>query len=60
MSKLTLRQKEAVLYFYYEGMSYKEIADIMDLQKVKSARKLIYRSIDTLRKDLQAMKTTLN
>ncbi len=60
MSKLTLRQKEAVLYFYYEGMSYKEIADIMDLKKVKSARKLIYRAIDALRKDLQLPKSTLH
>ncbi|MCK5371360.1 MAG: sigma-70 family RNA polymerase sigma factor, partial [Cyclobacteriaceae bacterium] len=55
----TTRQKEAVIYFYYEGMSYQEIADIMGLQKVKSARKLIYRAIEALRKDLLGFKATL-
>lgn len=59
MSKLTTRQKEAVIYFYFEGMSYQEISDIMGIQKVKSARKLIYRAIEALRKDLQGLKTTL-
>ncbi|MCK5104823.1 MAG: sigma-70 family RNA polymerase sigma factor [Cyclobacteriaceae bacterium] len=59
MNKLTIRQKEAVIYFYYEGMSYQEIADIMGLQKVKSARKLIYRAIEALRKDLLGFKATL-
>ena len=59
MSKLTIRQKEAVIYFYFEGMSYQEIANIMDLQKVKSARKLIYRAIEALRKDLHGFKSTL-
>ena len=58
MSKLTLRQREAVLHFFYEGMSYKEIAEIMDLKKVKSARKLIYRAIECLRKELHTLKNT--
>lgn len=58
MSKLTLRQKEAVLHFFYEGMSYKEIAEIMELKKVKSARKLIYRAIESLRKELHTLKST--
>ncbi|MCG8308048.1 MAG: sigma-70 family RNA polymerase sigma factor [Cytophagales bacterium] len=52
VNKLTSRQKEAVIHFYYEGMSYREIAEIMDLKKVKYARKLIYRAIDVLRRDL--------
>lgn len=56
IDKLTARQKEAVMHFYYEGMSYQEIADIMDFQQVKSVRKLIYRAIDTLRKDLNDVK----
>ena len=56
IEKLTSRQKEAVLHFYYEGMSYQEIADIMNIRKVKSVRKLIYRAIDSLRKDLKDLK----
>ena len=59
MIKLTARQKEAIIYFYYEGMSYPEIADLMGFQSVKSARKLIYRAIEALRKDLSGLKATL-
>lgn len=58
MKKLTLRQKEAVVHFFYEGLSYKEIAEIMELKMVKSARKLIYRAIDTLRVELQDFKAS--
>ncbi len=60
MTKLTARQREAVIYFYYEGLSYQEIAEIMGLKKVKSARKLIYRAIDTLRRDIHGFKAILN
>lgn len=56
MKKLTPRQREAVLHFYYEGMSYKQTADIMNFKEVKSVRKLIYRAIDALRKDLKGLK----
>lgn len=59
INKLTARQREAVLHFYYEGLSYLEITDIMDLKKVKSTRKLIYRAIEALRKDLKGVKSNL-
>jgi RNA polymerase sigma-70 factor (ECF subfamily) len=59
IEKLTSRQKEVVLHFYYEGMSYQEIADIMNIRKVKSVRKLIYRAIDSLRKDLKDLKNRI-
>jgi len=59
LSKLTDRQKEAVLHFYYEGLSYQEIADMMELKMVKSARKLIYRAIEVMRKDLKGQKGKL-
>ena len=59
MNRLTARQREAVLHFYYEGLSYKEIAEIMDLKRVKSARKLVYRAIETLRKDLHELKSNI-
>ncbi len=59
LNKLTNRQKEAVLHFYYEGLSYKEIADMMELKMVKSARKLIYRAIEVMRKDLKGQKGKL-
>lgn len=51
-TKLTKRQKEAIIYFYYEGLSYEEIASIMNLAKVKYARTLVYRSIDKLKEEI--------
>lgn len=49
VNHLTEKQKEAVLYYFYEGFSYDEIAEIMDMTSAKTARKLIYRAIDNLR-----------
>jgi RNA polymerase sigma-70 factor (ECF subfamily) len=49
LNQLTTRQRQAVLLLYEEGMSYKEIAEVMDLSEVKSARKIIYRAMDTLK-----------
>jgi RNA polymerase sigma factor (sigma-70 family) len=51
LNQLTARQRQAVLLLYEEGMSYKEIAEVMDLNEVKSARKIIYRALHSL-KDL--------
>jgi RNA polymerase sigma-70 factor (ECF subfamily) len=59
LNKLTVRQREAVQHFYYEGHSYQEVAEIMDLKKVKYARKLIYRSVEALRRDLHGLKSTI-
>lgn len=49
MNRLPSRQKEALYYYFYENFSYKEIATIMGTGKVKSARTLIYRGIDSLK-----------
>ncbi|MCC5928083.1 MAG: sigma-70 family RNA polymerase sigma factor [Cyclobacteriaceae bacterium] len=49
LNKLTTRQREAILHFYYEGLSYEEVARLMQLNNTKSARKLIYRALDTLK-----------
>ena len=50
LNRLSTKQRQALLLFYYEGLSYKEISHIFDLKNSKSARKLVYRSIDSLRK----------
>ena len=52
-AQLSVKQREAILYYYYEGFTYREIADIMKMRSVKSARKLIYRSIDALKDSLK-------
>ncbi|MFY0690014.1 MAG: sigma-70 family RNA polymerase sigma factor [Cyclobacteriaceae bacterium] len=49
--KLSPRQREIIIYYYYEELSYEQIADLMDLSKVKYARDLLYRAIDSLRAD---------
>ena len=50
LEKLTKRQKEAIIYYYYEGFSYEQISEIMLFSKAEYARKLVYRSLDTLKK----------
>ncbi|MCC5928792.1 MAG: sigma-70 family RNA polymerase sigma factor [Cyclobacteriaceae bacterium] len=49
LSKLTKQQREALYYFYFENMSYQEVADIMGFQHVRSARNLIYKALDSLK-----------
>lgn len=49
MNQLTVRQRQAVLLLYEEGMSYKEIAEVMELNEVKSARKIVYRALASLK-----------
>ncbi len=49
LSQLSERQREAVYYFYYQNMSYKDVADVMDLSSTKSARNLIYKALKELK-----------
>lgn len=49
LNKLTCRQRQAILLLYEEGMTYKEISVAMDLNEVKSARKVIYRALASLK-----------
>ncbi|MCG8307736.1 MAG: sigma-70 family RNA polymerase sigma factor [Cytophagales bacterium] len=50
--KLTAKQREAILLYFYEGFTYKQVAEIMGMGKVKSARVMIYRAIDALQSSL--------
>ncbi|WP_209330760.1 RNA polymerase sigma factor [Lunatimonas salinarum] len=49
LGQLTSRQRQAILLLYEEGMSYREIAEVMELSEVKSARKIIYRAMESLK-----------
>ncbi|MFT7034659.1 MAG: RNA polymerase sigma factor (sigma-70 family) [Cyclobacteriaceae bacterium] len=60
VNHLTEKQKEAVLYYFYEGFSYDEISEIMDMNSAKTARKLIYRAIDSLRLVLKKTNPSLS
>ena len=49
IDQLTAKQRMAILLFYEEELSYKEIAEIMNFSEVKTARKLIYRALASLK-----------
>ncbi|UCS91732.1 sigma-70 family RNA polymerase sigma factor [Echinicola marina] len=49
LDKLTLRQRQALILLYEEEMSYSEIAEVMGFNEVKSARKLVYRALASLK-----------
>ena len=50
LQSLSKRQREAIYYFYYECLTYAQVASIMGMSNIKSARNLIYKAIDALKK----------
>jgi len=56
---LPVRQKEAIMLYFYEGFSYQEIAQTLGLTRTKSARALVYRSVDSLSVRLKKYKHLL-
>jgi RNA polymerase sigma factor (sigma-70 family) len=49
LNRLSERQKEALYHFYHQDLNYGQVADIMKLSNIKSARNLIYKAIDSLK-----------
>lgn len=50
-NELPPSQREVIFLHFYEGLSYSEIADVMDI-KVATARTLTYRALDNLEKKI--------
>ncbi|QDH78695.1 sigma-70 family RNA polymerase sigma factor [Echinicola soli] len=50
LQQLDSREREAIYYFYFEGLSYQEIAQVFEFSHVSSARRLVYRGLAHLRK----------
>lgn len=50
LSELKQKEREAIYYFYYEGLSYEQIASIFGFTHVASGRRLIYTALINLRK----------
>jgi len=50
LTNLDLQEREAIYYFYYEGLSYEQIARIFNFSHVSSARRVVYRGLSRLRK----------
>lgn len=53
IQSLSARKREAIYYFYFEGMSYQQIQELMELSHVKSARNLLYKAVDLLRQQIK-------
>lgn len=58
LNQLPVAQREIILLHYYEGLSYAEISQIMDI-KVRSVRALNYRALESLQKHLAGHKEDL-
>ncbi len=52
LSKLKFKDREVIYYYFYENMSYAEIADIMDYDHVSSARRTVYKILKRLKKTM--------
>jgi RNA polymerase sigma-70 factor (ECF subfamily) len=50
LESLDVKEREAIYYFYYEKLTYEQIAIILEFSHVSSARRLIYRGLGKLRK----------
>ncbi|WP_373520662.1 RNA polymerase sigma factor [Aquiflexum sp.] len=50
---LSPRKREVIYYFFYEGLNYQQIQEIMKLDNIKSARNLIYKALGFLREVLK-------
>ncbi len=60
LSKLSKKQKKAILLYYYEGMSQGEVAELMSLKDKNSVTKLIRRGLDVLRENIILTVTLLS
>ena len=52
IAKLSPRKREAIYYVYFEGLSYQQVSELMDLADAKSARDLTYKALKCLRDSL--------
>ncbi|MCE7057951.1 sigma-70 family RNA polymerase sigma factor [Algoriphagus sp. AGSA1] len=52
ITALSPRKREAIYYVYFEGMSYRQVSELMELSDSKSARDLVYKALKCLRESL--------
>jgi RNA polymerase sigma factor (sigma-70 family) len=50
LNALDAKEREAIYYFYFQGLGYEQIAEIFNFSHVSSARRLMYRGLAQLRK----------
>ncbi|MEQ8906184.1 sigma-70 family RNA polymerase sigma factor [Ekhidna sp.] len=49
LNQLSEKQRQAIILYYYEGFTFEEIKDIMNVSDKSSARKLVGRALDSMR-----------
>jgi RNA polymerase sigma-70 factor (ECF subfamily) len=52
IAALTEKEREAIFYYFYEGLSYQDIAKLLRFTHTASARRLIYRSLANIKDKL--------
>ncbi|MEQ6119861.1 sigma-70 family RNA polymerase sigma factor [Reichenbachiella sp. MALMAid0571] len=52
LNNLSPKQRQVILHYYYDGLTYDEIADVMEIQHKNTVAKLIKRALDTLRQNV--------
>ena len=55
INALPSSQRESIILYFYEGMTYKEIATLMNMTRIKSARALIYRALTSISQKLNSL-----
>jgi RNA polymerase sigma-70 factor (ECF subfamily) len=49
LNALDSKERKAIYYFYFKGLSYEQIAEVFNFAHVSSARRVMYRSLRQLR-----------
>jgi len=49
LSELNEREREAIYIYYFQDLSYEQVADFFNFTHVSSARRLVYRALDKLK-----------
>jgi RNA polymerase sigma factor (sigma-70 family) len=52
VTKLSVKEREAIFLYFFENQSYQEITTILGYREVKTTRNLIYKAIASLREKL--------
>ncbi|HKK80092.1 MAG TPA: sigma-70 family RNA polymerase sigma factor, partial [Phaeodactylibacter sp.] len=55
IESLSERHREIIFLFYYENLSYEEIQQIQGFDNIKSARNLLYKALQSLRKKVHSL-----
>lgn len=53
---LSERHREIIFLFFYENLTYEEIREIQGFDNIKSARNLLYKAVESLRKEMRFLK----